>query len=296
MIKANFGWIPYEIEFENRVFSLSLLPEYSKNVSYINESKSPVDNYYYPPIENCYKVNLIDNSEEKIPNTQREAFSYPLPVTHQIEIKISNKKYNIQFMNFLIYFIGFLYGYRTQIQDINIDGRFKAESSIYHAPPPSLWLENNIYKVIKFWNKLNRRDIIVITNALFLYNRTEMYKWDWESFTIEYQVFDAIYKLANNNCSIKAKSHSKRFDVLCNKFNILYDKEVIKTIIKLRNDLIHEVLWDGKLPTIESLKGINHYHYLRRLNEKLIFAIMDFKGEFIEAPWSAHVTQIFDLE
>lgn len=291
MVEAKFGWIPHRIDINGNDISISTLPEFLENVDYV------IDNYFYPPCVKYYKRNFINNTEKEIQNSQREAPLYLLRYTHKIKISKKNeKKDNHQFLEYIIQFLGFIYGYRTHRENNPTDSRTYTKSNSLHSCPQPTWFEKNFDIIIKFWKKLNKRDKIVFTNALFFHNRVKSYTWDWEQFSNEYQVFDALYKVAHNLYCLKAKSHSLRFDAACKKFNIYYDKNVLRTIVKLRNDIIHEALWDGNLPITKSIKGISYFNYLHKFNQRFGLAIMGFKGEYIKLPWNVPLEQKFNLD
>jgi hypothetical protein len=124
-------------------------------------------------------------------------------------------------------------------------------------------------------------------NVLFMQSRAPSYEWDWEQFSIEYMVLDGCYKLATSLGIIKEKpSHADRIKALCRTFGIPINDELVGKIVNFRNELFHETLWDGSQPcTAESSFAFVLPFHLRRLNQRLIPALLGYKTQYIQTQW-----------
>ena len=130
-----------------------------------------------------------------------------------------------------------------------------------------------------------------------MHNRTSTYEWDWEKFMMNYTVFDGSFKLFASINKIKNKiKHEERFKVLFDFYGIPYHEEYINQIIFLRNDLFHQTIWDGGLPTApeDIYKGFYHHSSLKKINLRVITAILGYHTNFIKMPWWSIHSVVFD--
>jgi hypothetical protein len=120
-----------------------------------------------------------------------------------------------------------------------------------------------------------------------MFNRAPSYELDWEHFAIEYMVFDALYKTATElNLTPTTRIHPERFDRLCSTFNIPENAAKKEQFVDLRNDLMHETLWDGGHPeSPDSDEACLCRFHLRRLNQRLIPAILGYGNDFVRSDW-----------
>ena len=117
--------------------------------------------------------------------------------------------------------------------------------------------------------------------------RAISYEWDWERFAIEYMVFDGCFKLAcliynlDSNCS-----HSERITYLCEHFGIPIKNDLVKDIVQLRNQLFHETLWSNSQPgTAVKGSAFMQSYNLRRLNQRVIPALLDYRNDYVKTGW-----------
>lgn len=194
-----------------------------------------------------------------------------------------------------MHLLGYLFGIRLQFSDWWFDGRV----------PTRLWETHKItfsetavqeflshsYETWNSWKDEERR---LITNALYMHCRAPMYRWDWERFTIEYMVLDACWKLAKLGHGVKDEGHAKRVDSLCRKFGIPSDGKLVEEIVRLRNDLFHEALWDGSQPcTGVDSDAFLQPNNLRRLNQRLIPALLGYNTPYVQTSWWSMSPRIF---
>ena len=147
-----------------------------------------------------------------------------------------------------------------------------------------------------------------------MHNLSSKYEWDWEKFMMNYTVFDGSFKLFASMNKIKDRiktilppgnkqggrkdriKHEERFKVLFELYGIPYHEEYINQIIFLRNDLFHQTIWDGGLPTSAEDKYNGFYHHLslKKINLRIITAILGYQTDFIKEPWWSIHRVVFD--
>jgi hypothetical protein len=126
-----------------------------------------------------------------------------------------------------------------------------------------------------------------------------MYQWDWERFTIEYMVFDGLYKLLYSIIDIEKNNRTerrgKRIDFVCNHFGLAFNAEIVKEIVDLRNQLFHETLWSGLQPgTAVPGNAFYHTQNIRRLNQRIIPALLGYKNNYAKSNWWSMDPCLFD--
>ena len=297
MKSFEFGVLPVPIEIETDNFKIELAEDYEIVIENFIALSNP-DGFLYPPIVATYKESL-GGSKEKINNSEREAKVFRLPRSHILsilhpEIFVENDIPSIA--DLVIYYLGFVFGYRCQKANKWLDGRVNTQSYSDHSNPNYIWIEKSIEKLLSFWCLLDARIRRVVINALFLHNRASKYHWDWERFMIEYQVTDALYRVANEAHGGKARPHADRIEAMCQQFKIWYTPKLLDNIVNLRNDLIHEALWDENLPTEISYRGMYAPSLLHSLNERLLFGLLGYNGKYLQSKWTGRVLHLFDLE
>ena len=124
----------------------------------------------------------------------------------------------------------------------------------------------------------------LFTNLLFMHSRAISYQWDWERFMVEYMVFDScwnFYSDGKNN-----PSHSNRLKQILSDFGMKTYEDKIKKIVKLRNDLFHETLWDKGQPcSAGSNEAFTSYYDLMRINQRLFVALLEYSTNYIYTDW-----------
>ena len=63
------------------------------------------------------------------------------------------------------------------------------------------------------------------------------------------------------------------------------DETVMTKMVDLRNDLFHEALWDAGQPGLASRVGVAHADHLWRINDRLLFVLAGYTGDYVKIPW-----------
>jgi len=297
MVEDQFGFLDYkeEIIFENGI--IEPIPNFEKNLKWINKYLNK-DGFIYPPIEKKYKIDLSSNRAEDIPNTDKPALLHKILPSHQI--KVSNPIFKVEYrkwdLNFIIQLLAFIKGVRLQFSEWWFDGRVPIKNTNNLFISPSVLNEFLSHSYNK-WRHLDETYKKWFINILFMHNRTPTYEWDWEKFMMNYTVFDGSFKLfASINKKKERVKHEERFKVIFDFYGIPYHEEYINQIIFLRNDLFHQTIWDGGLPTApeETYKGFYHHLSLKKINLRIITAILGYQTDFIKMPWWSIHSVVFD--
>ncbi len=298
--KDKIGYLPYaeSLEFSNG--GIYPLDNFDNVYQYVNE-RANKDGFYYPPVVQTYRQRheVIDGTletiEELVPNTERPAHIFKMPASHEIQIiKPANEDDPRKGDGlFLTYLIAFVFGVRLQFHDWWFDGRVPVNSQQDFCFCPSA-TEHFIDNAYYIWCKSFDSEKKLLTNILYMQTKVKSYEWDWEKFIISYMVLDGCYKFLNETYGISSNRHRDRIKTVLEYFNMKLDMEWINRIVCLRNDLFHETLWEGGQPgNSGSTYSYSAGSHLSKLNNRLIFAILDHRGEYIHSPWWSRSTFAF---
>ncbi len=250
------------------------------------------DGFFYPPIVKSFNTDIfLGRIIEEIPNTRRPAHLYKLPMSHGIQLDVSGDKQEIRngIGGLIIYLLSYLLGTRLQFEDWWVDGRIPMKNThnilLHHTT-----MEQFISHSCRIWQNWPETAKHLFINILYMNSRTPSYQWVWEQFMINFMVFDACYKLSKELGKIKKKDSrggmQSKLKAMCETYGLLFDKKNIKIIADLRNQLFHEALWDNELPGMgKGRQAFTHVYNLRRLNQRLIPALLNYQTGYIGTSW-----------
>ncbi len=289
------GFLPIKEEYMFDEGKLELIDDFEKALELIKSKVNKYDGCYYPDYE----------SQRPVP---------PISVlpSHRLVIKsISNDKiYRYKLSGFIMRLIGYLLGFRLEFCDWVIDCKFsllKDQSYKYFLTNKGVVINDFLNQSIATFKSWSDQNQMRITNILFLHNRATVYMFEWEWFSTEYMIFDGLYKLLSslNNDKTKVK-HEERINQVINDLNLMNNNEEVKKIVYLRNNLIHECLWGittdkpndimRKFPGIsQGYDVISTCHNIRKLNQRIICAILGYHNEYSKSSWTLIDNLQFDL-
>jgi len=285
--KDKFGYLPYGFEVNFSGGKIIPRPHFDKAVQLMRR-RTHTNQYVYPP--------------RKAKSTPRAASLHHLPSTHTLELdgRFPNQE-QVRYGDggFVIHFLGFLYGHRCQFYDWWVDGRVLIPDEIDHRPPSPKQAGEIISDALRTWRDFQNRQRFVAINALFLHTRTQMYEFEWERFSNNYQIFDAVYALARDTGVLsrsRLTRHEDRIGRICDQFEIPMDSERVKRLVKLRNDLLHEAIWDERMPgESRSEFSFQASHWLHRLTKRAMLAVLGLRGPYIKTHWWTFGKFRFDI-
>lgn len=289
-----FGFLPKKFKFDSEAYTIypvDNFDELEKDIKkYVNR-----DGFIYPPQTYSAKLDPVTFQEiGKIPNSGRPAHLYTMPVSHNIEAKqedVRNREdIRRTFFSFIMHILGYVYGTRLQFFDWWFDGRiaFEGQHNIAISEENLRKFIEQGLKTFKDWKDCDKK---IFINILYMHNRSPTYEWDWERFAIEYMVFDACWKFSR----LPRVPHAERIKQICETYSLYYDEAVVRRIVKLRNDLFHEALWSNGQPgTAAEIQDFMASHNLRRLNHRIIPALLSYDSNYIKSDWTSIGCYNFD--
>jgi len=302
LYEDKFGFLPEPISLRfahGRIVPVSDYASVKKDV----EAAAHKNGYLFPPeisrqraMPESYDPTTGGYAKwEAVPNTKRPSPVQFLPVSHELTVHGLNASEGREGIgSFIIHLVAFVYGVRLQFHDWRIDGRALTKGrSPFHASPHSA--EQFIDSAINTRNGLPQELRVKMTNILYLYSMALSQEYEWLEFTLLYMVFDACYNIAEEHHSIRAQTHEERFEKVASFFNVVKEKQEFKEWVRLRNDLFHEALWDGRTPGTSTFsKAYSHILYFRGFECRVIAALLGHKSKFITDSWKHMAMSYFD--
>lgn len=271
-----FGFLPEECRLECEEFKISPVDEFDALIKDIKSQLLYRDGFLYPHYE-C------------------KTHMYKLQHTHIIELKkhvSSDDKKKLRLvgiLGFVMHLIGYVYGRRLQFYDWWFDSRlsFDRQHNISITEESFKQFITNALSKFNSWGEERRR---VFINILYMHNRAPSYEWDWERFALEYMVFDACWKFSD----LRENRHRERIRKICDEYGLYKNEDEINRIVGLRNNLFHEGLWSkGQPGTAGDAKDFYASYNLRRLNNRLIPALLECNSKYISSNWTSLGCYIF---
>lgn len=298
MVTDRFGFLPCDWRFDFDGGSISPIPEIYKVRKQVERYRNE-DGFMYPPA--TYRVELefrTDKILRKIPKTRRPAHLHPVPPSHKLCLDHPSTVEELRNGPgaLIIHLLAYLFGIRLQFHDWWFDSRVPIElGQSHHSYPSKNVAEHFLSHCYNVWQSWPREHQRRITTLLAMHSRVPGYEWDWERFTIEYMVFDGLWKLARIRGVVPDCPHRERINLSCQTFSMALDKNLAYRISSLRNDLFHETLWDKSLPcTAVSEGAFLQVNNLRHLNQRIIPALLGYQNSYVRSPWWSLSSFVFD--
>lgn len=298
MIRDRFGFLPcdWTIKFDGG--EISPIPGIYK-VRRRLEKYTKEDGFLYPPLSHRVHLDLKTGKVlRKIPGTERAALLHRVPPSHELHLRVSGTTNEVRKgpAAFVIHLLAYLFGIRLQFHDWWFDSRVPIRMGQTHNIHfYTATVEDFLSHCYATWQGWSSEEQKLITNVLFMHSRAPSYEWDWERFAIEYMVFDGCWKLARQRYGVQDAPHQDRIKKACERFGIPIDNGLVRRIVSLRNDLFHETLWDGSQPcTAGSADASQQPYNLRRLNQRLIPALLGYNNRYVHSIWWSLSARSFD--
>jgi hypothetical protein len=287
-----FGYLPIDCTLEFAGGLVAPMPDFKKARQDVS-NRTQSDGYIYPPIV-CTRTKKPGWKRwKKVPYSERQQLLHRLPSTHYLELYDTFRdqeeaRYSVA--GFVMHFLGFLYGHRCHFHDWWVDGRVLIKGDIDYSPPRPEKAQEILNHASQTWHNFRERQRQVAINvlALPLHARTPFYEMEWERFASEYQLLDAVCWLAGGR--------DKAMRRLCQRFKIAVDTQKIDRLIRLRNDLLHQVLWDNRMPgEARSESSFYASYWLHKLTRRAMLGVLGFQGQYIRTPWWGRGSFHFDV-
>jgi hypothetical protein len=295
--KDRFGFLncKWTIEFKGGI--VSPIPEFDEVAAQVHKYTNQ-NGFLYPPMEQRMVLDLRTQEPiEEVPKTERPALPHPVPASHELSLSTPGTTEELRKGSgaFVIHLLAYLFGTRLQFHDWQFDGRVSIQST-HKITFTKATAEDFLSHCYQTWQGWAEKEQKLLTNVLYMHSRAPSCEWDWERFMIEYMVLDGCWRLAKLWPGDKDKvKHADRICILCKEFKIPFEDQLVKKIVKLRNDLLHETLWDGSQPgTTVSEDAFQQPDNLRRLNQRIIPALLGYKTPYVKTGWCSFSTCRFD--
>jgi hypothetical protein len=268
-----FGFLPVNRNLEFNDGVIAPLPSLVSLIEDVKEATSE-DGFLYPELPRDPPLNA------------RPSFLHKLPDSHVLHLKVAplDSEFRRGDGAFLMYFVGYMFGYRLQFKGWWFDGRLpmagRRWSNIAEAKERALLSE--AYRLWRMWPEDVRRRF---TNLLYMHVRCAHYRWDWERFAVAYMVLDGCHRIMRAVFGLPSGKHRERLDAMLQHFAMPSHASHVQKIIALRNDLFHETLWDDGQPGSGTRAGVEQTDNLFRINDRLLCAIAGYGGPYLTAPW-----------
>ncbi|MDD5643054.1 MAG: hypothetical protein PHX53_15500 [Syntrophales bacterium] len=297
-----FGFLNRNLTLEFDGGIISPVEHFNEYADYV-EKYTNQDGFCYPPLEHTVRVNpATEEAIEEVPKTERPALLHRLPPPHEIRLfepLESITKLRKGPGSLVIHLLAYLYGTRLQFYDWWFDGRIPIteNAKTHNIAIRETTTRHFLSHSFKTWQNWDDKCKKLFINIIYTHSRVPSYEWPFERFIIEYMVFDGCYSLAKKIFNVNASTHKGRFKALCERFEIPFEerKETVDEIYKLRHQLFHYTLWDNSMPCSGGSESafMAPYH-LRRFNQRLIPALLEYKTPYIRTGWWYLGSWVFD--
>jgi hypothetical protein len=211
-----------------------------------------------------------------VPGTERPASLYLPPVSHKLVLSSRSEASSLRNTEtfFVLQFLGFLYDRRVQFWDWQLDTRLLIQPrncSFYVYGAEAL-----LSKALARYRSLDRKRQSMLTNMLYLCQRSWHLYWEWERFLMEFMVLDSVRSFLANRTKPNWKD-------MIEGLGVPFDNNRIERMRNLRNDLFHQGLWNGAIPGF-SVSDVPMTE-LRGLIERLVASLLGIGSSFSKSVW-----------
>jgi hypothetical protein len=299
------GCLLMDASFEAGDYKIFPNTHFDLNMKFLQKEINE-DQFLYPSIETTWEWDLKTKKKiNKIPNTKRIAKLHRIIPTHIIQRK-DNTDLGSDFRTndgaLILKLLDVLFETTTQFHDWWWSGRVYLDKNKYYWLNPKQ-LGKIYFEAFSQWAKWDLKAKQVFLNCCFNFARSMTYEWDYERFTFLYICIDAIWWISQDKYGInkivgeKTVGHSQRINVILEYFNLHENKEIVKEIVTIRNNLFHEGLWGINSPTSGMRK--NQFIAMRQLHEivqRCILRIIGIQSSFVKSNWEIFMGwKIWDL-
>lgn len=274
-----------EVDFNAGV--IRPLPTFKEVQAWLDENLHR-DGFFYPPMVANFRSQFdVEKREwtycdDPEPNTEKPAHLYALIPTHELHYTgVGTDDRGRLVASILLQALSFFFGTRLQFADWLTDLRVKVKTRgpFYVRPQEVPHIMNLVYEKAV---GLDDKDRLLLHNILAIHNRTGSYNWMWERFLWSYNAFDACWWFLKRERGV----HGKRIKVLCDELGIPDAVEERRAIVRLRNELVHEVCWDeGRYGSDGTVVGGAAVFNLKKLVDRILLHVLDIPCEARTTTW-----------
>jgi hypothetical protein len=112
-------------------------------------------------------------------------------------------------------------------------------------------------------------------------------------------IVDALFALAKKSGRLQVPKnlpHAERINLMCTAFGIPTDPDMVAKIVDIRNDLLHEVLWEQRMPG----STVSHFayattHFLSSISKRAGLVLLGVGGRYVQTAWWRMVVDILHV-
>jgi hypothetical protein len=301
-----FGFLPYDWVLEISGVKIEPLPDYATRRGHIEELRHKSGFVFPPPIQEVSE-NLLTGEKRVIPKSDRPAHLWRLGASHVLRLtgNYASGRSGYGADAFIMHLLAYLCGVRLQFEDWWLDLRVPVDAQATHHVADVMpgVAAHFVERALATWLQWGEPMRTHFTSLLYVHSRVPSYEWPWERLFFEYAVTDGLWSIANDLRWLLVKyrqpgkrlSHGERIDVLCKEFGLFENRDLVKEIVKLRNELVHMALWDNSMPGAGGSTGsFLAPDHLRRLNQRLIPALLAYRNTYTTTNWASFSSWTFD--
>jgi hypothetical protein len=284
-----FGFLQEPVNTSFDGVRLIPLPDHAQRLDWFTKNSNS-DGFYYPPQVATYVTRSSTKRRAKLPQSERPAAVYHLPASHELSITtplVRAHPYSDAVL--LTQLLAFIFGTRLQIEEWRFEGRIPQKSMLAASVTDEVRL-GFVQHAYGWWMTLSPALRARVINVFYAYNRAVAQEWEWDEFSQQYIVFDALFRLhADLRCFVSRATHKMRFNVLCQAYEIPYNEGLVTTLYGARNELFHEGMWASAMigHRAPGSDAVQYPRHLARLNARLLCAITGYKNSFTSSVWWA---------
>ena len=295
-----FGYLPIKETFSFAGGSVKPGQQFDVATAWM-KAYAAKDGHVYPPHQ-PKEVEVSDGFlTVPVDDSGSPARLFRLPASHVLRLTDftgTQEEARYGLAAFVMHFLGFLFGYRCHFHDWWIEGRVPTQSTADHSTSWRPEGEHALQSAVTTWKNWDDGLQLVALNAVFLHARAPQYYWSWERLQSEFMIMEAVAYIAENLDKIdKNLSHRARIPAMCEAFSLARDDARVERIVYLRNILMHQAVWDERMPgEHRSEDSWRAPYWLHNISKRVFLALCGIQGDYIRSDWWSITVHPFQID
>jgi hypothetical protein len=274
MDTIRFGWLPEQQTYVLAEMRIEPVEDYDLMIAKVLTSGDVEDDWFHP----------------RYNDDSKRCERFQLPSTHTLSI-IDELDGRHRLSTYLVFILGFLKGLRLIPEPWHhvrrVPTKLQRFQDFYVYEPT---ISRILGRAVEFWRSNNIQIRRAMIGALHWHSLGRTYEHPYEVFNAQYTVLDACWNIHMNLVGKAVSPHARRAEVLAAAYGLhlpewasVSGKE--SYLSHLRNDLVHEALWEGEPIGLAHPKEhpsihINLYHF----NSRLLLALLGERNDYTRQP------------
>lgn len=299
-----FGFLPSAESWTVAQYQIKPVTGFARTVRQVLADADAEGRFHYPP--QFEGRTSAGSGARRRKHVRQQAHLFSLPSTHLVT-SMSTAQDSATFRAhegaFIIHVLGFLHKSRSQFDGWKFDGRVPVRTSpicLMTAAQMST-VVTHLLTAWRGWPIEVRKRYLAI---LFHKARLLSYRWSWERFSMEYMVFDALFRCADDlkllntaGGTSSRRRHRDRFQIVGGAGLIGWNNRLAAEadlFVYIRNELTHEGTLFSETPTTDITP--HAFSYLSMLNDRLALAIAGVPCSFVRSNWATFTPSVIGLQ